>query len=290
MSTWLDSVPDLTGRTYVLTGATSGIGEVAAAVLAKRGGRVVIGARNPAKAAATIARIQQAADRDVEVLTLDLARLATVRSFAAEVLEACPRIDALCLNAGLVVQERTLTEDGFETQMQANHLGHVLLAHLLEERLRASAPSRIVVTASTAHREARAVDLGQHGDRYRGMATYGQTKLANVLFTRELARRLDGSGVTANCLHPGTVATGWGRGDDAHPLLRLGIAIAGPIWFTTPERAASTLVHLAASPDVEGQTGGYWVRSRLRAPSAAARDAAAARRLWEDSNQLLGIT
>lgn len=287
--TWVDAVPDLTGRTFVLTGATSGIGEVAAAVLARRGGRVVIGARNPARAEATVARIRTATGRTVEVLALDLARLASVRAFADEVLAAVPHLDGLVLNAGLVVRERTVTEDGFETQVQANHLGHVLLAHRLEERLRASAPARVVVTSSTAHRSARAVDLAQVTGRYRGMHTYGQTKLASILYTRELARRLAGSGVTATCLHPGTVATGWGRNADAHTLLRLGTAIAGPLWFSTAERAASTIVHLAASPAVEGQTGGYWVRSRRREPSRAARDPDAARRLWDDTHRLLGL-
>ena len=281
--------PDLTGRTILITGGNSGIGQATAAALAAAGATVVVTARNRSKGERAVADIRRTVpDASIELAELDLARLASVRQFAKGFLRNHPRLDVLILNAGLTASKRQLTEDGLEMLFQVNHLGHFLLTQLLRDRLVASAPARVVVVASVAHKQARGLDFedlqSQRG--YRGMRTYARSKLANILFTRELARRLEGTGVTANALHPGTVRTGWGGEGEAGRLLGFGLATAR--WFfLSPEQGARTSVYLAASPDVEGRTGGYYVRRRLATPSAAARDDEAARRLWDVSEELV---
>ena len=285
-------VPDLSGRTVLITGGNSGIGKATAAALTAAGASVVITARDPERGAQAVDDIRAAARGrgSMEVRALDLARLASVRAFAAEFLADHPRLDVLILNAGLTAAKRTVTQDGFETLFQVNHLSHFLLTHLLQERLVASAPARVVVVSSSSHRQAGALDFDdlQSERGYVGLRAYARTKLANVLFTRELARRLDGTGVTANALHPGTVRTGWGADGDAGRLLGLGLFLARWV-FLSPEQGARTSVYLAGSPQVEGRTGGYYVRRRLRQPGANALDDAAARRLWQVSEQLLGL-
>jgi NAD(P)-dependent dehydrogenase (short-subunit alcohol dehydrogenase family) len=197
------------------------------------------------------------------------------------------RIDVLINNAGLVLGERRITPDGFEHVFALNHLAPFLLTNLLLPKLAASAPARVVTVTSDAHSAAR-LDLNDPNlergwDSWR---SYANSKLANILFTRELARRSDGTGVTANCAHPGVVRTGFGR--ESRPLLKLGITIARP-FMLSPERGADTIVYLATSPDVAGQTGGYYVKRQQREPSAAARDDAAAGKLWEISEKLTGL-
>jgi NAD(P)-dependent dehydrogenase (short-subunit alcohol dehydrogenase family) len=216
----------------------------------------------------------------------DLASLEQVRVLAGR-LDGLERIDVLINNAGLVLGERRITPDGLEHVFALNHLAPFLLTSLLLPKLTASAPARVVTVTSDAHSAAR-LDLSdpnlEHGwDSWR---SYANSKLANILFTRELARRLDGTGVTANCAHPGVVRTGFGR--ESRPLLKLGITIARP-FMLSPERGADTIVYLASSPDVAGQTGGYYVKRQRREPSAAARDDAAARELWELSEKLTGL-
>ena len=197
------------------------------------------------------------------------------------------RIDVIINNAGLVLGERRITPDGFEHVFALNHLAPFLLTNLLLPELTASAPARVVTVTSDAHSAAR-LDLSDPNlergwDSWR---SYANSKLANILFTRELARRLDGTGVTASCAHPGVVRTGFGR--ESRPLLKLGITIARP-FMLSPERGADTIVYLATSPDVAGQTGGYYVKRQQREPSAAARDDAAAGKLWEISEKLTGL-
>jgi retinol dehydrogenase-14 len=282
---------DLTGRTVLITGANSGIGKATAAILAGQGAGVTITSRNRDRGEAAAGDIRREAGGrgSVSVGDLDLARLSSVRAFAEQFRAEHPRLDVLVLNAGLTLARREVTEDGFEMQLQVNHLGHFLLTHLLLDRLRSSAPARVVVVASVAHK-AGGIDFDdlQLEHSYSGMRAYGRSKLANVLFTRELARRLEGTGVTVNAMHPGTVRTGWGGDGDAGFLLALGIRMAS--WaFLSPHKAGLRVAYLAAGTDVEGLTGGYYVRNRLTDPAPAGRDDDAARRLWEVSEQLLGL-
>ncbi len=278
------------GKTVVVTGANSGIGRATAAALASLGARVVITGRDEAKTEAAAGAVRtETGNDDVHAAVFDLGSLASVRTGAADLLGRFERIDVLVNNAGVVLTDRRETADGFEATFGVNHLGPFLLTDLLLDRLRESAPARIVNVASTAHRSARrGIDFDdlQSTRSYAGMRAYGMSKLANILFTTELARRLEGSGVTANCLHPGTVATGFARDGDADGFLAFGIKVIRP-FILTAEQGARTSVYLASSPDVEGVSGGYYVKNRPRQPSAAARNAAAARRLWEVSEELV---
>jgi retinol dehydrogenase-12 len=276
------------GKTVLVTGGNTGIGLETAAGLAAMGARVVITARDPAKGSAAVAEIRRRTpDANVDTMELDLSRLADVREFAAALTEP---IDVLINNAGAVLDERRVTQDGLEMTFQVNHLAPFLLTNLLLPKLKERAPSRIVNVASTAHRGGKLDfdDLQTERASYRGMRAYGTSKLCNILFTRELARRLQGTNVTANSLHPGTVRTGFGKDGDTSGLFALGLKIAGP-FFLTPKTGAKTPIYLASSPDVEGVTGEYFVRSKIAKPSAAATDDEAARRLWEVSEELVGL-
>ena len=274
------------GKVCVVTGATSGIGKAAAAALAGLGATVVLVGRDRGRTEAAAADIGPASASPPRAEVADLACLEQVRGLAGR-LAGLERIDVLINNAGLVLGERRITPDGFEHVFALNHLAPFLLTNLLLPELTASAPARVVTVTSDAHSAAR-LDLSDPNlergwDSWR---SYANSKLANILFTRELARRLDGTGVTASCAHPGVVRTGFGR--ESRPLLKLGITIARP-FMLSPERGADTIVYLASSPDVAGQTGGYYVKRQRREPSAAARDDAAAGKLWEISEKLTGL-
>jgi len=286
------NVSDMTGRTVVVTGGNSGIGKATAESLARLGARVVITSRDPDRGASAVAEIRRASANDaVECVTLDLASLASVRSCAAELLDRLDEIHVLDLNAGGVLSRRTETEDGFETQFQANHLGHFLLSQLLLDRLKQSAPARVVVLSSWGHTQARGGldfnDLQWAIRPYRGSFVYSATKLMNLYFTFELARRLRDCEVTANAMHPGFVASGFAMSGDTH-WLRLGIMVSRP-FARSPQKGAATAVWLAASDEVKGITGKYFVDCREKAPSTDALDADAARRLWELSAELAGL-
>ncbi len=283
-------VPSMDGKTVIITGGNSGIGKAAAVELARAGARVVITARSEERGTAALGDIRTASgSSDVELSVFDLADLSSVRAGAADLLERCPRIDVLCNNAGLILSERTLSADGYEATFAINHLGPFLLTDLLRQRLVDSAPSRIVNVASTAHNFARRGmvfdDLMAEGS-YKQMEVYGRSKLANILFTTELARRLAGTGVTVNALHPGSVATGYARDGDTTGFLAWGIKVYAP-FSLTPEQGARTSVYLCSSPEVEGVTGRYFAKCKEKTPSANARDEAAAARLWEVSEQLV---
>jgi len=274
------------GKVCVVTGATSGIGKAAAAALARLGATVVLVGRDRGRTEAAAAEIGPASASPPRAEVADLASLEQVRGLAGR-LARLERIDVLINNAGLVLGERRITPDGFEHVFALNHLAPFLLTNLLLPKLTASAPARVITVSSDAHTAAR-LDLDdpnlEHG--WSSWRSYSNSKLANILFTRELARRLDGTGVTANCLHPGVVRTGFGR--DARPLMRVGITIARP-FMLSPERGADTIVYLASSPDVAAKTGGYYVKREPREPSAAARDDGLARGLWETSERLTGL-
>jgi NAD(P)-dependent dehydrogenase (short-subunit alcohol dehydrogenase family) len=281
---------DMSGKTVVITGGNSGIGLETAVGLASAGATVVITVRDEKKGESAVADIEGRSGRsDVSSVVFDLGSLASVREGAARILGRCSRIDVLVNNAGLVLSDRRETVDGFETTFAVNHLGPFLLTELLLDRIKASAPARIVNLSSTAHRSARngiTFDDLQSSHGYSGMAVYGMSKLANILFTRELARRLEGTGVTTNCLHPGTVATGYGRDGDTKGLLAFGLAIGKP-FLLTPKKGALTSIYLASAPEVADTTGKYFVRCKVRSPSPAARDDEAAQRLWDVSEKLV---
>ncbi len=275
----------MAGKVCVVTGATSGIGWETARALAATDATVVLGCRDPARGDAARARIlEQDADARLDVRHLDLTRLASVRAFAAEVLAAHPRIHALVNNAGIYTARRVLTEDGFESTFQTNHLGPFLLTDLLAERLRASAPARIVNVASEANQMGRLdFDDPNLARNWSGFRAYCNSKLYNVLHAFELARRLAGTGVTANAMHPGGVRTRWAtRGGG---WMTLGVWLSRPIQIP-PERGADTAVWLASSPEAEGLSGRYFHKRKAIDPNPLARDPANARRLWDLSERL----
>jgi NAD(P)-dependent dehydrogenase (short-subunit alcohol dehydrogenase family) len=278
------------GRVCVITGATSGIGRAAATELAALGARVVIVARDPVRGAAVRDEIaEETGNREVALEVANLASQGQIRALAASLLASLPEIHVLINNAGLTLGGRRLTEDGLEETFAVNHLAPFLLTNLLLDRLRGSSPARVVTVASAAHRGAAIPFDDLNGERgFSGWIAYGWTKLANILFTAELARRLEGSGVTATCLHPGVVATGFGR--EGPLLIREFQRWMGRLVLLDPKRGADTLVWLASSPEVAGASGGYYAKRRLATPSREARDAAAARRLWQESERLTGLT
>jgi len=277
----------LTGKTAVLTGATSGIGQAAASELAARGARLVLVARSPARADDAVAAIRaRTSGAAVDVVRGDLASLRELRAAAGEVLARCPRIDVLVNNAGVFKLWRETTVDGYEATFAVNHLAYFLFTNLLLDRLRATPGARIVSTASDAHRFGGPLDFDdlQAERRYRAFGVYGRSKLANILWTRELARRLEGSGVTANCFHPGGVATRLGQTG------ALWARIVGrlmPLVLRTPEQGAATGVWLATAPELATTSGRYFANEREKRPAKYGEDDAAAKRLWEASEELV---
>ena len=276
-------------KTIVVTGATSGIGRATALGLAKLDSRLILVGRDAGRAEETIAEIRKATGRkDVEVVRGDFARQAEVRRVADELNARTDAIHVLVNNAGVTMMKRTTTPDGLETTFAVNHLGYFLLTGLLLPRLRAAAPgARIVNVASDAHRWG-ALDLEdlQNEREYKAMKVYGQSKTANILFTRELARRLEGSGISVNALHPGAVATRLGRGSGRwFDLLQSAISV----FMKTPEQGAATSIHLASAPELEGVTGRYFADKKEKEPLPHASDPALARKLWEISETLTGF-
>jgi len=271
------------GKVCVVTGATSGIGKATAAELARQGAQVILVGRDRARGEATVAELATAGPLPPRLELADLSAMAEVRALA-ERLAALDRIDVLVNNAGLVAGQRRVTADGYEEVFAVNHLAPFLLTTLLLPKLTASAPARVITVTSDAHTSAHLdLDNPQPVDGWESWRAYSNSKLANILFTRELARRLEGTGVTANCAHPGVVRTRFGR--EARFPVQIGLMIARP-FLLSPQRGAATIVYLATSPDVAGKTGGYYVKSQLREPSAAARDDETARRLWQVSEEL----
>jgi len=281
---------ELTGRTCLVTGATHGIGRATAEALAAQGATVIVHGRDSAAVGAVCHEIARSAGSGrVTGAVADFASLAAVRKLAAEVAARHERLDVLVNNAGAGARGRPVTSDGFEWLFGVNHLAPFLLTNLLLDKLKASAPARVVVVASMAYR--RAVidfdDMNWQRRKYSGLQAYGASKLANILFTLELARRLAGSGVTANCLHPGVVATN--IFNKLGLLGRLFTLLAKP-WLLTSQEGAKTSIYLASSPEVASVSGKYYDRGREALLEPPARDAEAARKLWELSERLCGIS
>jgi NAD(P)-dependent dehydrogenase (short-subunit alcohol dehydrogenase family) len=276
------------GKVCLVTGATSGIGLVAARELTRRGARVLVAGRSPARCDAALRLIrEQAGGAEAEALLADLSSQEQVRALAGQVRQRHARLDVLVNNAGGIWFRRELTADGLERTFAVNHLAYFLLTHLLLDALKAAGPARIVNVSSAAHRKADLdfADLqGEHG--YDGWRQYCRSKLMNLLFTYELARRLAGSAVTVNALHPGWVATGFAGNNG----LRGRLWQLAARWFgINSEEGARTITYLAASADVAGASGGYYMRERPAVSSPASHDAAAQQRLWQVSLQLTGL-
>ena len=276
------------GKTVVITGGTSGIGEVAALELAQMGARIVLVAREKSRAEATLARLRKRGPELAHTAHYaDLTRLAEMKRVAAQIAAVEPRIDVLINNAGAMFGARRITQDGIERTFALNHMAYFVMTEGLCARLAGAGDARIVNTASDAHRGATLdFDDLQSEQGFGAMRAYGRSKLCNILFTRALARRLHGSGITAKCLHPGFVATRFGD--------QSGGLISHMIWLAkflaiSPAEGARTIVHLASSPEVAGISGKYFYKCRATTPSPAAQDDQAALLLWERSAKLAGM-
>jgi NAD(P)-dependent dehydrogenase (short-subunit alcohol dehydrogenase family) len=279
----------LEGKTCLVTGATSGIGKEIALSLSTTGAAVVLVGRNRDRCEAALQEIRtKVNDARVSYLVAELSSQASVRQLAQEYAGVHRRLDVLVNNAGIFLARRAMTADGIECTLAVNHLAPFLLTALLIDMIKASSPSRIITTSSVAHRGARIDfdDIQFERRPYSGIRAYGQSKLANILFTTELARRLERTGVTANCFHPGAVRTNLLQGNPWH--YRLVWNTAGS-FFLSPEKGADTAVYLASSPDVEGVTGKYFVKRKQVEPSGEAGDGEAAARLWRVSEELTGV-
>jgi NAD(P)-dependent dehydrogenase (short-subunit alcohol dehydrogenase family) len=279
----------LKGKVCVVTGASSGIGKVTSRELARQGAKVIAVVRDRQRGESALAHIREAAAGcDVSLAICDFASQRSIRRLAAELLADHPAIHVLVNNAGGVLGERRLTEDGIESTFAVNHLGYFLLTELLLERLRASAPARIVSVASEAHRRGHLDwdDLSA-ARRFDSFRAYGTSKLSNIAFTFELARRLEGSGVTANAVHPGVVATNFGASGGS--LMRLAVKLARP-FFRTEDKGADTIIWLASSPEVERVTGKYFIDRHETRASREASDPEIGRKLWEVSERLVSAS
>jgi NAD(P)-dependent dehydrogenase (short-subunit alcohol dehydrogenase family) len=279
------SSTDMQGKVCLVTGATNGIGLITARELARRGAHVVLVGRSPARCDTAVAQIQnQTGNRLVESMLVDLSSQQQVRELAERFRERFPRLDILVNNAGGIWMRREMTVDGLEMTVAVNHLAYFLLTHLLLDMLKASAPARIVNVSSAAHAKATLDFDDLMGERrYDGWRQYCRSKLMNLLFTFELARRLEGNGVTANALHPGWVATGFAGNNGWKGRLWQFIARCLAI---NAEEGARTVIYLASSPQVAGANGRYFVRERMVTSSPAALDEEAAHRLWRISEEL----
>ncbi len=281
--------PPMTGKTVLITGGTGGIGRAAAIGLASMGARVGISGRDRVRAeqaAAAIAR--ESANPAVDVFVADMSSQTEVWRLAGEVLSAYPRLDVLLNNVGGFWAHRHVTADGLEHTFALNHLVPFLLTSLLLERLTASAPARVVNVSSGAQAQGSIDFDGLMGERkYSGQRAYSQSKLANVMFTYELARRLGGTGVTATVVHPGVTRTAFGAEDSA-PAMAPIIAILRP-FMRSPERGADTAVYVASSPEAEGVTGRYFANRKAKNSHKSSYDTATTARLWRVSADLVGL-
>jgi NAD(P)-dependent dehydrogenase (short-subunit alcohol dehydrogenase family) len=274
------------GKTVLVTGANQGIGNATAVALAAKGAHVVLVARNAEKGRAALAEVQAAGSGGAELIVADLSSQEQVRRAAAELKANHRKLDVLVNNAGVYVPERHTTVDGLEETFALNHLGYFLLTRELLDVLQATAGARIVNVSSEAHRGARMRwdDLQFEKTPYSGFKAYGQSKLANVLFTYELARRLEGTGVTANCLHPGVIGSGFGQTYGG--ALSILVKIARPFMLST-EDGARTSVYLASSPEVAGVTGKYFSKCKAVKSNAVSYDVQSQQKLWSLSEQMV---
>jgi NAD(P)-dependent dehydrogenase (short-subunit alcohol dehydrogenase family) len=283
-----DGAIKMLGKTCLITGATNGIGRVTAVELARMGAELFLLYRNQARADETLADIRhRTGNENVHLIRADLESQQQIRAAAAGFLATGKPLHVLINNAGLGNTKRLMTDDGIEMVFAVNHLAYFLLTMLLLDRIKESAPARIVNVASEAHRfgTINFDDLGGE-QRFRTFGAYSQSKLANILFSYELSRRLRGTGVTVNCLHPAGIASGlWtNNGPLAQAIMK-----AGRFFLKTPEQGAKTTIYLASSHEVEGVTGKYYSNSREKTSSRESYDLNIARKLWDVSTQMTGI-
>ncbi len=280
----------ISGKTCMITGSNSGIGKETAVALAGMGASVFMVCRDPSKGEAArkdvVARSGVSDDR-VTLMVADLASLDSVRQLAADFLAKNQKLHVLINNAGLILGDRVQTKDGFETTFEVDYLSHFLLTNLLLGAIKAAAPSRIINVSSMAHLRGH-IDFEdlQEEKNFGAMRSYSQSKLAQVLFTHELAKRLAGTGVTVNSLHPGVVATNWGR--HSVGAMSLGIRLASP-FMTSAKKGAETSIYLASSPDVSGVSGKYFSKKQEEKSSDESNDEAVALSLWNVSLALAGL-
>lgn len=281
---------NMTGKVALVTGVTSGVGTATAEAIAKTGAELFMVCRNKSKGDTVLADLKQkTGNNKIHLLVGDLAVQADIRRVAQEFLETGKPLHLLINNAGVINMQRNLTVDGIEETFAVNHLAYFLLTELLRERIVASAPARIVSVASNAYEFCKGIhfdDINYENRKYKTFEVYGHSKLANILWTRELARQLDGSGVTANCVHPGAVRTGLGTQNGL--LGKIIIKLVGP-FFRTPAKGAETSVFLATSDKVEGVSGNYFYNCKQLNAKPSACDDAVAKRLWEVSGELVAL-
>uniref|UniRef100_A0A3P8WYG1 Si:dkey-23o4.6 n=1 Tax=Cynoglossus semilaevis TaxID=244447 RepID=A0A3P8WYG1_CYNSE len=284
----------LDGKTVVITGANTGIGKETSREMARRGARVVMACRDLTRAESAAEEIREATGNgNVVIRHLDLASLHSVRQFAKDYVDSEDRLDILINNAGVMMCPKWLTEDGFETQLAVNHLGHFLLTNLLLPKLKSSAPSRVVNVSSIAHRGGMTVVLTLttcSSAPYSSLESYQQSKLANVLFSRELARKLRGTGVSSFSLHPGVIRTELGRHVQGwFPLLGALLSLPSLLLMKTPIQGCQTTLYCALTPGLDQKTGSYFSDCAEKEAAPEGRDDAVAKRLWDESARLVGL-
>jgi NAD(P)-dependent dehydrogenase (short-subunit alcohol dehydrogenase family) len=279
----------MTGKTVLITGATSGIGKIAALELARMGANISIVARNRSKGQAVLEEITRETNNvQIELFIADLSSMADVRKLAQEFMAKHATLDVLLNNAGAFYSERKLSADGLEMTFALNHMSYFLLTNLLLPTLKTTPNSRVVSVSSAAHFQGKLDFANLQGEqKFGGWKAYGDSKLENALFTFALARRLAGTGVTANCLHPGFVKTSFGDGNSG--FLAMALGVAKNLFAISLEAGAQTMIHLASSPEVAGITGKYFDKSKIATSSAASLDQAVQEQLWVHSEKLAGL-
>jgi len=273
-------------RICLITGGTNGIGKSTAQGLARLGATVVIVGRDAQKAAQVTNEIRAATgNENVDFLLADLSSQQEVRRLASDFKRKYPQLHVLLNNAGGTFTTRQLSVDGIEMTLALNHLAYFLLTNLLLDTIKASAPARIINVSSDAHSGGKIDFANLQGERsYSSFGPYGNSKLANILFTTELARRLEGTGVTANALHPGFTSTGFGKNNPGLLMKIMGVVV--PLIARSPEKGAATSIYLASSPEVQSLTGKYFVDCKVTQPAPQAADSAVARKLWDVSAEM----
>lgn len=278
----------MTGKTVLVTGATNGIGFITTRELAKMDATVLMVARDEHKGRAKLEEIRQTVPHaKLELFLADLSSMASIRQLATNVKAKYSSLDVLVNNAGAFYSERKVSKDGLEMTFALNHIGYFLLTNLLLETLKRGKNSRIVSVSSGAHMSGKMnFDDLQFEKKFSGWQAYSDSKLANVLFTKELSRRLEGTGVTANCLHPGFVKTGFANGTSG--LIGYALNIAKNLMAITPEKGAETMIYLSSSDEVANVTGEYFEKKKIAKVNAQAEDSSVAKRLWDISEKLIG--
>jgi NAD(P)-dependent dehydrogenase (short-subunit alcohol dehydrogenase family) len=281
---------NMQGKICLITGGTNGIGKSAALTLARMGATVVIVGRSAQKTSQVVEEIRTTTgNQNVDARLADLSSQQDVRRLASEFLSQYAQLHVLLNNVGGTFLTRQLSVDGIEMTWALNHLGYFLLTNLLLDTLRASAPARIINVSSNAHASGKIEFDNLQGERnFSGLGPYGNSKLANILFTHELARRLDSTGVTVNALHPGLTSTSFGKNNPGLLMTIMGVTI--PLIARSPEKGAATSIYLASAPEVSSITGKYFVDSKVKQPAPQASDRAIAKQLWEVSAELVHLT